>query len=338
MTSKNFITRQLKRLSAVSSRFDSEAPIQSLVSAVSGLAQTFRGDVNLYRSMLAHYRINDFDDFSKKELELEMPLIQGLRFVDSSEFYEGWRKEMPNVNKKFTPFAHDDYYFYFLANNRKCKIDPAVYAIDHEEQDEKPTRHYDLTAGMLLASIEREPSKPSAKRRSTSQQSSQKTKKKRAAVGEAEVSELVEESSLDELLSWNLFEVHGTRVIQLDISHESLSEISRALSVFWKCLFVSLSDRTINEIAVCDCQSGFNFYVKTTPQIRERRFEVGIDRMEMDFDDAEMMEKYWRAAEIALDKSKALQTYRDRLSSDFQLVGTALANKKFRREFKPRTQ
>ena len=335
MTSRNFITQQLKRLGAVPGRFDGKTPIRSLVSAVSGLTCNFRGNVKRYRSMLAHYRIKDFDDFSERELEQEMPLITGLRFVDSSGFYEDWQSEMPNVTRNFTPFAHDDYYFYFLAKNRKSEIEPAVYAIDHEEQDEKPTRHYELTAGMLLASIEPEPSKPAAKKGGTPRQEKPKRNKK-IPVGQAEISELIQKSSSDGNLSWNRFEVHGTHVIQLEISHEEFSEIARALAVFWECLFLSLSDRQINEIAICDCQSGFNFYVKTTPQIRERRFEVRIDRMENDFDDAEMMEKYWRSAEIGLHKSNVLQSYRDRLHSDFELAGTALANKKFRREFKPR--
>jgi hypothetical protein len=188
---------------------------------------------------------------------------------------------------------------------------------------------------MLLASIEPEPGRSAVKSGSESKQEKPK-RNKRKPTGQAEISELIQKTSSDANLSWNRFEVHGTHVLQLEINHEDFSAIARALAVFWECLYLSLSDRQIEEIAVCNVQRGFNFYVKTTPQIRERRFEVRIGRMEMDFNDPDTMEKYWRSAEIGLHKSNVLQTWRDKLGSDFRLVGTALANKKFRREFKPR--
>lgn len=331
MSSKNFIAKQLKRLGAVPNRFDVNSPIPSLVSSVSDLKLSFRGSTKRYRDMLTHYHITDLVEFSDDELEEEMPLIRGFVFADAGGFYNGWKRDIPNVTKKFTPFAHDIYCYYFLAKNRKCICDPLVYCIDHETLDQKPESHFGLTAGMILATLEKEKSSKPAKKSHPKAKSKERMKLDLAVKG------FVENNSSDDQISWEVYETGRYMSVSLTIRHHEFPTIANAMSMAWQCLFITLSGRKIQEVILRDSQTGFDFKVKSKPQISEISVHVEIDRMFQDFEDESLMDKYWRAAEIGLHKSKVLRTYEASLSPDFKLTGAAIANKTYQRNLRPRT-
>ncbi len=112
---------------------------------------TFCTDVALYRTMLAHFGITEFDDYTDEDLEFDMPLIVGFTFTGSNGFYNGWESDMPNADAVHRPFGFDHYRYFFLADNPDDPSDPFIRVIDHERPDEVPTKYRDLTAARLLA-------------------------------------------------------------------------------------------------------------------------------------------------------------------------------------------
>ncbi len=157
MPTADFIRQQLTRIGANAEAYQEASPIASLLAAVDAVkSPTFRAVPKLYGQMLADYGIFDLQDLSEEELEEEMPLILGLQFVGEDGFYDGWQDDFSNATSAHTPFAYDEHYYHFLVANESSPGDPSIESIDHETVGEAPEPYYDLTAGKLLASIDRE--------------------------------------------------------------------------------------------------------------------------------------------------------------------------------------
>ena len=153
MPDVQFLKMHIQRLGGSPDTYPGDSAIESLAGNVGFPDSELVGDVGLGREMLAAYGISKFDKLDDEDLEEEMPLITGFQFAPADGFFEDWAEVLPNAGPQHTPFANDDYYYYFLVENPANPDDPLIQAIDHEEPDLPPEEYYDLTAGKLLAIV-----------------------------------------------------------------------------------------------------------------------------------------------------------------------------------------
>lgn len=101
----------------------------------------------------------EYADASDVEIYDDFGMIQGLMFVESTEFgfYEDWRDFFTAVDPaKDVPFAADEVYFYFV-----YKADDGsgymVSSVDHEDVREEPFRRPGMTLGNFLSILDHTP-------------------------------------------------------------------------------------------------------------------------------------------------------------------------------------
>jgi hypothetical protein len=142
MPLSSIIIQQLARIGAVIPETAEGNAVKILVQDVVWPDVVFDGSISLFRDYLRSQGETRKAKFSDDDLRDLMRLVYGFRFLPANSrgrFYDGWEELFPTVDPtKLFPIACDDYYYYFLAANRKDAGDPLVYTVDHEVYDKEP--------------------------------------------------------------------------------------------------------------------------------------------------------------------------------------------------------
>lgn len=158
MILSQIILDNLERIGAVLPKVEAVSAIHLLVQHVTWPDSTFQGSTERMRKLLIDQGRNAAENWSDEAVRDEMPSLYEFMFrpPDSrGSFWDGWERDFPLVDSRtLFPFASDDYYFYFIADNPADATDPLVYSVDHEETDQEPFRRPGLTVSRLLSVLE----------------------------------------------------------------------------------------------------------------------------------------------------------------------------------------
>ena len=133
------IKSQAVRLNATFVNQTSKSAVDFLLNSVHWPRSVFTGSVARMREIIAAN--GEGARFSSEQSYRDyMGMLYQFRFLETpGSFWENWQEQFPLVDStEFFPFAADDYYFYFLRENRSDKFDPLVYKVDHEETNLEP--------------------------------------------------------------------------------------------------------------------------------------------------------------------------------------------------------